>query len=236
MLQTQYFEVGLSADPDELRRRLVDFAHDMDFGLVSSMLVVDPPGQEPQFHYVGNRPEVVHEVSSDAELSKRDPVLQRLRRQSVPFAYDQKFFLSSGAPELWEIYAAHGYKTGIAVALHLPQHRHFLLGMDRDRPLPSSEVKLTRLLADLQFLAVHCQDAAVRLLDVPQGKSQIPRFSARELEILKWTMHGKTKWEIGKILSVSENTIKFHVKNVTLKLGVTSSRAAAMRAVSMGLI
>ncbi len=39
-------------------------------------------------------------------------------------------------------------------------------------------------------------------------------FSKREKEILKWTAEGKTSAEIAMILSISENTVNFHQKNV----------------------
>ncbi len=39
-------------------------------------------------------------------------------------------------------------------------------------------------------------------------------FSKREKEILKWTAEGKTSAEIAMILSISENTVNFHQKNI----------------------
>lgn len=43
-------------------------------------------------------------------------------------------------------------------------------------------------------------------------------FSKREKEILKWTAEGKTSAEIAMILSISENTVNFHQKNMQKKL------------------
>lgn len=42
-------------------------------------------------------------------------------------------------------------------------------------------------------------------------------FSKREKEILKWTAEGKTSAEIAMILSISENTVNFHQKNMQKK-------------------
>ena len=50
------------------------------------------------------------------------------------------------------------------MALHLPEGRHFMLGVDRDRALPSDRHELTRVVADLQLFAVHALDAAMRVL------------------------------------------------------------------------
>lgn len=53
-----------------------------------------------------------------------------------------------------------------------------------------------------------------------------PALTAREVEIMKWVQEGKTNWEISKILHVSMNTVKFHMKNVMAKLGVENRWAA----------
>lgn len=47
-------------------------------------------------------------------------------------------------------------------------------------------------------------------------------LTSRELEVMEWIKEGKDNWTIGKILGVSERTIKFHVCNLFKKIGVTS--------------
>lgn len=48
----------------------------------------------------------------------------------------------------------------------------------------------------------------------------------RERECLQWAAAGKTNSEIGQILGVSENTIRFHFKNIFRRLGVHSRTQA----------
>ncbi len=79
------------------------------------------------------------------------------------------------------------------MALHLPEGRHFLLGVDRDQPLPADPAELQRLVADLQLFAVHAQDAALRLLVPEPLQPERPALTPRELEALRWTMEGKTR-------------------------------------------
>jgi DNA-binding CsgD family transcriptional regulator len=155
---------------------------------------------------------------------------------SVPFIYDQDLYVNEAAADLWEQQERFGYRTGISVALHLPAGRHFLLGFDRSRPLPQDDVKLTRLLADLQLLAVHAQDAALRLLDEPENSSPPPRLTVREVEILQYTMDGKSAWAIGQILGLSEHTINFHLRNVMKKLDSASKHQAVLKALALGLL
>ena len=185
---------------------------------------------------IRNTPNGFAELSGNTEHVRRDPVIHRLKRLSVPFVYDQALYVAEGAADLWEAQAAHGYKYGINVALHLPGHRHFVLGVDREEALPTDEARLARLMADLQLMAVHAQAAADRLL-VPQGAdAQRPRLTAREMEILQWTRAGKSAWQTGVLLSISEATVNFHLRNLCQKLGVASKHQAVLRALALGLI
>jgi LuxR family transcriptional activator of conjugal transfer of Ti plasmids len=65
---------------------------------------------------------------------------------------------------------------------------------------------------------------------------QSAALSNREKSCLSWTALGKSSWEIGQILSISENTVIFHVKNAMKKLGVSNRTVAAVKALQLGLI
>lgn len=55
-------------------------------------------------------------------------------------------------------------------------------------------------------------------------------LTAREAEVLFWIAHGKTSPEIAIILDAAPNTVKKHVQNILVKLGVETRLAAALRA------
>lgn len=55
-------------------------------------------------------------------------------------------------------------------------------------------------------------------------------LTARESEVLFWIAHGKTSPEIAIILGATPNTVKKHVQNILIKLGVETRLAAALRA------
>jgi DNA-binding NarL/FixJ family response regulator len=56
-----------------------------------------------------------------------------------------------------------------------------------------------------------------------QGRSPLTR---RELEILELVARGKSNAETAKALSVTEQTVKFHLSNIYRKLGVSNRTAA----------
>lgn len=239
MLLERYYQVSQAPDAAAFEQQLVRFAEELEFEHVNAVLVIDPPnlGERATFISVGNIPEAYHEAAHDPSASARDPVNRRLRSLSVPFLYDQSTYADAGAGDLWETQAAFGYKTGIAVALHLPDHRHFLLGVDRENALPGEPDRLSRLMADLQLLAVHAQDAAGRLLAPDAATlSPGPDLTPREVEILRWTMDGKSAWAVGAILGISEGTVNFHLRNVFRKLGASSKHQAVLKALRMRLI
>ena len=62
-----------------------------------------------------------------------------------------------------------------------------------------------------------------------------PGLTARELEVLQWIARGHSNLQIGREISVSADTVKFHVKNVLGKLGVNSRSKAAAVGIKLGL-
>lgn len=63
---------------------------------------------------------------------------------------------------------------------------------------------------------------------VPIAQDYI-NLSKRELEIMEWVNIGKTNYEIGKILSISHNTVKNHLKVIFKKLNVISRAQAVSK-------
>ena len=61
-------------------------------------------------------------------------------------------------------------------------------------------------------------------------------LTAREVEILELVGNGSTTGEIAKTLYISENTVKYHVRNILQKLDASNRAEAISRAVQKGLI
>jgi DNA-binding CsgD family transcriptional regulator len=232
-----YLDVASSRDLPTFKRRLEEFVQRLDFPLFNATLVVEQPSTKAKFVALRNTPEAFAQSTSDPQAAARDPMLLRVKTATAPIVYDQAVYVSHAAGDLWEEQAPHGYHTGIAMALHLSGGRHFILGVDRAEPLPADPDHLIRLMADFQLLAVYAQETAIRLL-APQLplSDTLPALSAREQEILKWTMAGKSNHVIGQLLNISLSTVNFHLRSAMEKLGVSSKHQAAAKASSLGLI
>lgn len=64
----------------------------------------------------------------------------------------------------------------------------------------------------------------------------LKELSPREKICLSWAARGKSSWDIGRIIGISENTVNFHIKNALRKLGVRSRTVAVIKAVRLGFI
>jgi DNA-binding CsgD family transcriptional regulator len=236
MLQPGFTSVLQSRDRDEFRSEVVSFTRRLGFETVAAMVVIDHLLGEPEFITVDNTPRAYLDLFKDHGNMRRDPVMQHCRRYSMPIIWDQDTYSREGQGEKWEEQARFGFRHGIAMALHLPEGRHFVLGVDRDQPLPPDPAEVTRLVADLQLFAVHAQDAAQRILTPAIAAPGAPSLTPRELEALRWTMEGKTAWEVGNVLGITERTAALHVNNATHKLGCVNKHQAVLKALRLGLI
>jgi DNA-binding NarL/FixJ family response regulator len=77
--------------------------------------------------------------------------------------------------------------------------------------------------------------AVARALMAPAGGTdRLASLTAREREVLAEIARGRSNREIAKALSLAEKTVKTHVSNVLMKLGVADRTQAAIIAVRHG--
>lgn len=236
VLRVEYQSVFHAGTREELLRETVRLTRRLEFQTISATVIVDRPSGEPQFISVDNTPAGFLDTFLDPEVGKRDPVSQHCKRSNIPIIWDQSTYVSAGMGAQWEHQAQFGYRCGISLALHMRGGKHLLIGIDRDQALPKDSVAVERMVSSLLMFAVHAQDALVRILLPEALAANRPQLSPRELETLRWTLEGKTAWEIGRILGIAEDTAARHAYNATQKLSCANKHHAAVRALRMGLI
>jgi NarL family two-component system response regulator LiaR len=78
--------------------------------------------------------------------------------------------------------------------------------------------------------------AAVRLMKEVRSPENPETLTERETDVLRLLAGGKANKEIALALQIGETTVKTHVSNILLKLGVASRTQAALHAVRSGLV
>ena len=89
--------------------------------------------------------------------------------------------------------------------------------------------------AELHLIAIYAH-ARIRALLPHREPASFPGLSPRERECLQWVSAGKTDWEIGEILSISEKTANAHIERVKQKYNVATRVQAVVLALRAGEI
>ena len=99
------------------------------------------------------------------------------------------------------------------------------------------EVDAERYAQLVEYLSHHLHLALMRTArkDAPATEPCVNELSPREVTILNWIKNGKTNWEVGQILGVTERTVRFHLASIFSKLDVTSRSQAVAAAMEHGL-
>ncbi|MBZ6075994.1 helix-turn-helix transcriptional regulator [Microvirga puerhi] len=86
----------------------------------------------------------------------------------------------------------------------------------------------------LTLVATYALGRAILIQESAAQPSAV--LSPREREALQWAAEGKSEWEIGELMGISEHGVDKHMRAARLKLGTTSRTHAVAEAIRMGLI
>ena len=237
MLNSAYQSVLEARTCDDYRGLVVGFAKTLGFDLVSAVAIVDRHGGFSDFFAINNAPDAHSTALDDPELCRIDPVGQHCKHRSTPIIWDRSTYMRAGQIDKWEMQAPFGYRTGICLALHMPAGRHFLIGVDRDQALPRDAAEVARMVSELQFFASYAQEAALRvLLPASEVPKPPPRLTPHEIDCLRWTMEGRTLWEVGQIMKLAESTVRHHLGRSVRKFSCLDTTQAVLKALRLGLI
>jgi len=150
-----------------------------------------------------------------------------IRWRELTFSDDE---IGQTASEMMKHASQFGFTDGISFPIHGVGSEAAMFSLSSAGSLPEySELDIQTILAYAN--KVHSVVKRIQYKRNPES-FELPVLSGREKECLKWTANGKTSWEIGQILGVSESTVVFHISKAVNKLGVSNRVQAVAKAMA----
>jgi DNA-binding CsgD family transcriptional regulator len=160
-----------------------------------------------------------------------DPFLKRASRDPTPFSWHE---YRSECPENEEI------TDFIALCQSFDMPDGFVV----PTPSPTGNMGLVSFMGPLSFdvqshahlsqLALYYSAAIRRVYEANLPNVSEVGLTPRQLECVKWIAHGKSDWEIGDILGLSEATVNRHVELAKERLGMRTRMQVVVEALRTG--
>lgn len=166
-----------------------------------------------------------------------DPAVRHCTTHVTPIIWHNQLFKSRDLAKIQDEAKEAGLTHGASFAVHGGHGEAAILSLATSRVARGAESDIVTNLGRAQLLACYLHEAVQRIV-LSQGPLLLQKvaLTPRQKECLLWAAEGKTSWEIGNIIRISEDTVSFHLKNAARKMGVTGRSHAVSRAVSLGLI
>ncbi len=173
----------------------------------------------------------------DSGYLQVDPVIAHCQTHTRPWLWPMDrgshARLSKAARRMFDEAGEFGLYSGVSIPLHGLGCSWGLVSVATERRIDAAE--MNEILAGIHLFA-HCLHEAGHVYAQGAPPADAAHVTERELECLRWVAAGKTSWEIGKLMNISERTAVFHIQNAMRKLQAPSRHAAVVRAISSGLI
>lgn len=236
LLCDAYETLARATTVDQLRVEMHRFARAMGFEHFVYGLQISGPSLKPQQYILNGYPPKWMERYMHHGYFKKDPVVQHAQRSTLPAIWTDETFHDGKSATFWEEAWSFGLKAGLSFAVHEQPAVTGIFSLARDKALDLPPGELAALVGRAQVFASLLHHAVSRI-DLPQLLPEHAfTLTAREKECLKWAAEGKTAWEIGQILHISERTAVFHLNNMVRKLGASNRTQSIVRAVALKLL
>jgi DNA-binding CsgD family transcriptional regulator len=165
-----------------------------------------------------------------------DPVTARVLSSRIPFFWSDvtaKHDRLSPPHRMMDEAADAGLGEGIGISLRGQGAELVGVGIARASSAFGQNRKQDySFLGSAAFLST-CLHETFRDLTINSARAA---FTHREHDVLSWAAEGKSDDEIGCILNITRNTVRYHWKNAARKLGVTGRNHALIKAFRQQII
>ena len=171
---------------------------------------------------------------TQTRLSRYDPTIQAVFTSPSAFSWAEieARHPQKAARSVFDQARSFGAKGGLVVPVHGPQGEVMAVTLVSEQKAefdPQSRMTM-------QVAATIFASRGLSLAEIERETSPDPNLTRREIQCVYWINEGKTDWEIGRILDISEDTVAFHIKNVKTKLNVSRRSQIPIQAWQRGVL
>jgi len=172
------------------------------------------------------------ELYNRENLCLADPVPRHCLNTLNPFewrdaSYDRE--LDPAAHNVMTRARDFGFDQGFCIPIHYDDATG-AVSMAGERPYLDAETK-----SALHLMGVFAH-GRLRALTRPTSSASGRKLSPVEAEVLRWAARGKTAWETGRILGLSERNVRWHLEEAQRKLMTNNKTATVAVALVKGEI
>lgn len=236
LLADTYAALTQAGSAADLRIAMEAFAKEMGFENFAYALSITAPSLKQQHYFLTNYPDDWVQRYVARRYFEVDPLIEHAEGSTLPAIWGEGLFQAANAAEFWEEARAYGLRAGLSFSVHEQPGVTGIFSLSRDKLIDLQGHDLAALIGRGQMFASMLHHAVSRI-DLPKLLPECgASLTAREKECLKWAAEGKTAWEIGQIVGITERTTVFHLNNVVQKLGASNKVQAIVRAIALRLI
>ncbi|OBQ95791.1 MULTISPECIES: LuxR family transcriptional regulator [Mesorhizobium] len=217
-----------SVDETDLRGAMAEVASGFDLLAFAYLSLPPRPNGKPTL--ISNYPAAWTARYLTNRYQSVDPVIVRARCGGSTFQWGSDMIgteRASGA-QVFEEAAQFGIRSGVTFPIIDGRGNFAAMTFAGEEPVPAFFRAAERYEEGLSYIAT-CFHVFVRRKLTANRMIDGVLLTPREYECLHWAAKGKSDWEIGCILGITQRTAAFHLANVRRKLGVTTTRQAIGR-------
>lgn len=233
-VQTYVKQLSTVDNFTDLEARLSDVLAEIGFSyyaLVHHVDVISPP---LGFVRTTNYPESWKQAFVAYRYYADDPTRLACQTTASPFQWGKLgdvISLTRRQKEFMRAAAKNGLGLGYTVPIHVPSH----VSGSANFATKAGEELRDSALPVAHHIAVFTFDAARRLAENKAIADLEPvRLTSRQREVVSLVAQGKSNWVTGKILGISDRTVKEHLQEAMLHYGVSSRTELVVRSLFDG--
>lgn len=234
----QYIElINNSPSPEDAFTHYCNIMKQHGYARVVYSLMTDHPslGLPRQHGLVSSYPQHWIDYYNESGYMDIDPVANELMRTHKPFFWSdlmqKKKDIAEPALQLMNEAQESGICNGLAFSIPSKLGEVAAIGLAQTET-ERTKSKDYNLLACAHLLSIYFHET-YRTMKAPKLNTSLTK---RETEVLSWASEGKTDEEIAILTNISQNTVRFHWKNIFSKLEAYGRVYAITKALRLNLI